>query len=166
VSFRPSSHRGGFTLIETVVAAGVSAVLMLALGSTVMIAARAVPTGGEAFIAGAQTERGIVLLQAELEAAIDFYTDSTGMYLTAADRDGDGVDEFVVYSWSGSDRMMTRAYDNGDAEPLFGPVSSVTVKPQTQDGRTESLAISIEFSSGNPSVRVLSVRMLNQPVQR
>lgn len=166
MSVRPSGHRGGFTLIETVVAAGVSAVLMLALGSTVMIAARAVPTGGESFITGAETERGIALLHAELEAAIDFYTDSAGMYLTAADRDGDGVDEFIVYTWSGSDRMMTRTYDNGDAEPLFGPLSSVTVKPESDGVRVQAVKIAMEFSDQDPLFRFATVRMLNQPVER
>lgn len=160
------SVRRAFTLIETVVATGVSAVLMLALGSTVMIAARVVPTGDEAFVSAARTERGIALLHAEVETAIDFYTDANGMYITAADRDEDGVDQFVTYTWSNPDRMMTRTYDNGDAEPLFGPLTSVTIKPAATDDQIDSVAITMVFQSATPSVRSVTIRMLNQPEER
>lgn len=166
MSIRRASGRGGFTLVETVVAAGVSAVLMLALGSTVMIAARAVPTGEEAFITAARTERGIALLQSEVETAVDFYADANGIYITSADRDSDGVEEFVTYTWSGGDRMMTRTYDNGGSEALFGPLSSVTVKPAAVDGRLDTVSIVLAFSGAVPPGRTVTVRMLNQPVER
>lgn len=152
----------GFTLLETVTAMAISSVLFLALGSTIAIAARAIPTGDEPVIAEGEISRGFAIMAADLEVATSI-TRTAGLTLEVPDRDGDGRPDTIVYDWITGDRYMTRTWNGGSTETLFGPLANGNVV-FTQSGRVyQRVLFILSFADHTPAARLLSVELLNQP---
>lgn len=152
----------GFTLIETMVATGVSAILLLALGSTVMLASRAVPTGSEPLILNDQVERAIAMLRTDVSEAIDIHTDAEKLVLAVQDRSGDGQPEFVVYERDGKGRL-TRAQNAGTPYAIATGISNAAFTLVNADGKVRSMRATIRVDGASPSVREVHVRLLNNP---
>lgn len=158
---RAASNRA-FTLIETAVAVAVSSVLLLALGSVIMIASRAVPTGDEHVAAGAVVEQTITMLRTDLETAIDIASESNAVHIGVPDRDGDGRGEAVSYSVDHRG-VLTRSINLSDPHDLCGGVKQLEYNGTTVSGRTTEARITLHFDTHKPSVRTITVRLLNAP---
>ncbi len=151
-------HRG-FTLVETVVAVGVSSILMLALGSTVMIASRAVPSGDEPLIRAAQVERAFAFIRSDLEEAVGMRLDGATLHVAVPDRDGDGVGEVITYAFD--DARLTRAHNLGPAETVLGSIKALTFEPESVGDAVHTVRLHVVMD--NPGARTLTVRLLNTP---
>ena len=151
-----------FTLIETAVAVAVSSVLLLALGSVIMIASRAVPTGTEHVIAGARIERGIAALRADLEEAIDLARESGAVHIGVPDRDGDGRGEVISYAVDHRG-VLTRSVNLGDPYDLFEGIKGIDYNQSITNGRTTEITLTLYFDAHKPPERTLTIRLLNAP---
>lgn len=159
------TRRRAFTLIETVVATGVSAVLVLSLGSTILIAARAVPTPDEPLVFNDAVARGTSVIRTDIADAIDIFTDETALLVAVPDRNGDGDPELITFSVD-ADRMVTRSQNEGIPHILFGPVSDIDFSLRTVGGTVRAVTATFDIPGASPTVRTMTVRLLNTPEER
>ena len=101
------------TLVELVTSLGIFSVLVLAMGSTILIATRAL----EISAAGAAPTQGSVAsrIAADFQTALAFTErDKAIATFTVPDRDGDGLPETLRYFWSGTPGdPITLSYNGG-----------------------------------------------------
>src|ERR1700712_5445393 len=103
----------GMTLIEMTMSLLISSVLMVALGSSVMIASRAIPSSSTPIDTASTTAEGLDRLMSELMFAktVTELT-STAVTFTVADRNADAIDETIRYAWDGiAGHPLTRQYN-------------------------------------------------------
>ncbi len=94
--------RRAFTLAEMAVALVVTAVVLLAAQSAVLLASKAVPDSDSAQVLRVRAADGMQRMLAELAVAKTLKEASErAVSFTVQDRDADGVDETITYSWSG-----------------------------------------------------------------
>jgi type II secretory pathway pseudopilin PulG len=143
---RTQRNRGGFTLLELAVGAAVMSVILLALGSVMLIAGRALPqtqsvTGAIVAAAGAADQ-----IACELRYATAINQQSaTTIEFTVADRDGDSLPETIRYDWSGTiGAPLTRQYNAGTAAPAISDVREFVLSYDTE-------VLSQEIAQGNES---------------
>jgi prepilin-type N-terminal cleavage/methylation domain-containing protein len=105
----------GFTLIEMVISLAILAVIAAALGSTLVLASRALDQDASPAAATLAARRTTDRMLAELAAATSFSErTATSVTFTMPDRDGDGIPETIRYAWSGNGGdPLTRQYNNG-----------------------------------------------------
>ncbi len=100
------------------------AVLMLAIGSAMLLAARAMPDART--VTGAIVDAGAALEQfmTELQYAVSVENSSATMIeFTVADRDGNDIPEVIRYEWSGTaGASLTRRYNGGAAVRVLDDV--------------------------------------------
>lgn len=166
ITHRPSSG-AGFTLVETIVAVATSSILLLALGSAVTVAARAVPSGNEPVVSAVEIERGLAMLLADFEEATDYdKTDGNKvLHLGVPDRNADGTDDLVQYKVDGSNRLV-RILNGGTPVPLFGNVKDFKISHTRVDAVVSWAEVQIEIVNARPTKRFLRVRLLNMPEER
>ena len=104
-----------FTIIELLVSMAITAILMLAIGSAMLVATHAMPDANrpanQIIVASEVAEQ----LAAELQYAVTF-TERTAntVEFIVADRNGDEAPEMIRYAWSGIARApLTRQYNGG-----------------------------------------------------
>ncbi len=104
-------HRGGFTLVEMVVASAISAILLMSLGGIVVLSASAVPAMNERARTRQDVAAFIADLRLELQAAgrIENVVPAA-LQFTIPDRDGDGQPETILYL-DGSGTGVSRGPD-------------------------------------------------------
>ncbi len=115
MNHRPSQLRA-FTLVEMVLAASVTGVVMAACVSLTLIAGRAVPDSKNDPVAAlSRANRAADLIADDVACATEVVAKSaTSLELTVTDRDGNGVSDRVRYAWSGVvGEPLTRAYSVG-----------------------------------------------------
>lgn len=107
--------RRGFSLIELTLCLGVMTILLGAIAGTIGLAARAVPAkatdGSATSVAGPLND---LLAEASLATQI-FAADGTSISFAVADRDKDGVEETIEYSWAGAGTPLLRKVNAGAA---------------------------------------------------
>lgn len=144
--------RAGFTLLELTVSAAVMSVILLALGSTMLIAGRALPQARSVTSSTLAAAEAADRIAAELRYATAVNRRSAPLIeFTVPDRNGDKVPETIRYEWSGAaGAPLTRQYNAG---------SSVEVLPDVRefDLSYETEAISREVPQGNESPETLLV---------
>lgn len=93
----------GFTLIELVAAMAIASVLVVAIGSSMLLATAALPRPGDAMLAAVDAGRALDAMLADLNFALTF-TERTdqAVAFTVADRNFDGQPEAIRYAWSGT----------------------------------------------------------------
>jgi hypothetical protein len=111
-------------MIELSMSLLVTSVLVVAIGSSIVLASHAIPDANEAaaktISAGGALDRLVQELRYAI--AINEYTDRAVEFVTA-DRDGDAVDEVIRYEWSGvAGDPLARTYNAGPAVPVAGDV--------------------------------------------
>jgi prepilin-type N-terminal cleavage/methylation domain-containing protein len=115
----------GFTLIESVTALSIAGILLVALGSVMSMSLRAMPRPEEdvsALAAGVQD--AAAWLGDDLAAAVSVSSISaTDLEFTVADRDNDGSEEEIHYSWDGPGEPLMRSMNDG-TEIAVGPALS------------------------------------------
>ncbi len=115
--------RAGYTLMEMVVALGVSALLLGSLASAVVVAANALPGAeGSATESVLETSGALDEVISDLERAV--YAPeraATAATVVLPDSGSDGAPELLRYAWAGSGGdPVTRVENGGDAESVLG----------------------------------------------
>lgn len=110
---RAQGRPGGFTLVELVTALAIASILFLALGNAVYIATKALPGKDDPAANSVVAARVMDQIASELEEAVHIRElTSSGVAFSVADRDGDGINERIGYSWSGNaDDPLVRTYN-------------------------------------------------------
>jgi prepilin-type N-terminal cleavage/methylation domain-containing protein len=113
-----------FTLLEIVLTMAVMGIIIVGIGSSLMIAGRAIPTARSVTgttVAAAEALDQIVM---ELQYAVSVSQRSATMIeFTVHDRNGDDIAETIRYSWSGVvGASLTRQYNGGTAENVLTDV--------------------------------------------
>jgi len=113
----------GHTLVETVAALAIVAILVLGVGSAMLVASRAVEPDTPPRATHATAEAAARVIQ-ELEFATAFAERAAhAVTFTVADRDGDDSDETIRYAWSGTTgEALTRQYNGGAAVAILDGV--------------------------------------------
>tara|TARA_R110002111_G_scaffold189528_2_gene254806 strand:- start:232 stop:1296 length:1065 start_codon:yes stop_codon:yes gene_type:complete len=125
---KPRTH-AGFTLIEMVVSLSVISIIFLAMGSVMLLAAQSIPTEDDAPALTSDALEVTRQLASELETAttIAHMTDRVIMF-KIPDRNGDGNDEMLAYSWSGTPGApLFRNYNGGTAVTVLPSVQSFSL---------------------------------------
>ncbi len=128
------SRQRAFTLIEVVLASAITAILLLAVQSVIILAAHAVP-GSQSKLT---TLTGAVETLAELDADLAFATNITSRSATAitfqvADRTGNGTPETITWSWDGT--LGGTLYRTFNSNPAVAMASNVQAFSLTYDTR-------------------------------
>lgn len=91
----------GFTLIEVVASMLILSVVMVAIGSTIVLASRAIPSGDLQQGKAIQQAKVLQRIAEDLSAATRFINHTmASVTFLVADRDDDGDPEQLTYSWS------------------------------------------------------------------
>ncbi len=156
--------RRGYTLIETVLALGVMAILAGALGSVLLIAVRAIPSGQAARGSTSPTAAAggaLDLLASELRFATAIASGTTtAIEFTTPDRDGDGSADTLRYEWGGdAGDPLTRRVNSGAASNVVPGVQAFALnytwreEMTTTKGRLNSGASTMlcSYDTGSPS---------------
>jgi len=119
-------HRA-FTLVEMVVAMALLSMIMLAIGSTVVIASFALPSSEDPFTEDNQAQTVLARIASDLsEATYVPERSPTALTLVVHDRDGDGRRERLRYAWSGvAGEPITYQYNDTDPVSLGPPVDQL-----------------------------------------
>jgi prepilin-type N-terminal cleavage/methylation domain-containing protein len=140
----------GMTLVELLVSIAVTTVLMLAIGSAMLIAAKAMPDANgpanQIIVASEVAEQ----LAAELQYATTINdSNATVIDFTVADRNADEVAETIRYQWSGTvGDPLTRQYNAGTAVAVMGSVQELNLSYDIE-------VISEEIPTENESAETL-----------
>ncbi len=119
---RRRRSRSAFTLAETLAAMGISSVLLVASGSVVVISSRSIPKPNDAAAVALTNQRAFDRLADDLHFAVSIDTVSaTSLSLRIPDRDADGSDESVAYTWSGTRGEALLRTENTDDPVEVGP---------------------------------------------
>lgn len=125
--------RRGFTLMESVVSLGVVGVIAVAIGSSMLLAARAAPRSGDydssVQSAAATAERigADLALAQSIVSYSRFHTE-----FTIADNTGDGTPETIRYEWSGSKAAPLYRTFNGATSELLASVYDFSLQLNTR----------------------------------
>src|SRR6476659_7316558 len=91
-----------FTLIEMLISLAIMTVIAAALGSTIVLASRALDQQAGPGASTVAARRATALLLGEAAGATAFSDrTATAVTFTVPDRDGDGTPETIRYAWSG-----------------------------------------------------------------
>jgi len=112
---RPAPRRG-FTLIEAVISLAILSIIVVALGSAMLIASRAVPDADSPTQRILDAGQALECVASELCYALSVAQPTeNSLEFTVPDRTGDGAPETVRYAWSGAaGDPITRTYNGGD----------------------------------------------------
>lgn len=120
--------RRGFSLIESVVAAGIVGILMLAVAGVLGLAARAMPTEDDVASRSARMSAVLSDLADDLASASAVVSVSaTAISLRVPDRDGDDVPDTLAYQLSGG--SLTRRLNARTAGIALTGVESLSFTP-------------------------------------
>lgn len=146
-------------------AVSVSGLLLLSLGSVIVLASRAVPTGRETVVTAGVVERGLDLIRADLEDAIDLATNSANFLIGVPDRNADGAEEVIRYVLDGDGNLL-RSQNGAADRPVLTGVKNLSFTAQEADQRIVSVHLDLELAEATPSLRTLRVTLLNTPPKR
>lgn len=160
---------GGFTLIESVVSLAVLSIIIVAVGSAMVIASRAIPGQNNPGDSILSASHKLDQLTSELCCAITFTQPATNvMEFTIPDRAGDGdtQPETVRYAWSGTPGdPITRQYNGGNVAVFLENVNyfhldhdtrTVTTEGQTEVEGSETLLVSHYDTGGTAGEELVS----------
>jgi len=131
---RPIPLARGFTLIELLVSSAIMSIVFLAIGSTILVASRALPNADDPTEATLAASQAVQRLDSEFRFAtqIDALS-SNAVTFTVADRNGNDTPESILYEWSGTPGdPLTRAMNGGLPEILVRGVRSLSISLDTE----------------------------------
>ena len=116
--------RRGFSLMEVVLATGILSVLLVAIGSAIVLASKALPSGQAQTDRVCRAARVAGQITDELRAAVHVTERSaSAVAFTVADRNGDGIPERIRYAWAGKGGdPLTRQYNGAAAATVLEDV--------------------------------------------
>ncbi|MGB0714662.1 MAG: type IV pilus modification PilV family protein [Phycisphaerae bacterium] len=127
---QPLTKRRGFTLAETIVSAAALTVIMAGMGSAILITNRSIPDlspQGESRLG--DTHRHAQQLLDEVRTATWVRSATTdALVFSVPDRDGDGHDERIQYSWDGKvGSALVRTYNDEESVKILPDVTHFTL---------------------------------------
>jgi hypothetical protein len=110
---------------------GITGILLAAIGSTVVIATKALPKDNDAFAAPMTAGRVVDQMAGELESALRVVEQTpTSIAFTVPPRNADAAPEKIRYSWAGpSGAPLLRQYDAGPAAAVIDAVDQFSLTP-------------------------------------
>ncbi len=146
------TRQKGLTIVELLVSIAITTVIMFAIGSSMMVATRAMPdvdTPANAVITASET---VEQLATELQYTISINNHSASMIeFTVADRDGYGAPETIRYEWSGTlGDPLTRQYNGATVVEVLDAVKEFNLSYDLE-------VISNEVMLGNESAETLLI---------
>lgn len=155
----------GYTLVEMSVALVATALLTVAMISSMVLSTR-----GLEVVAGAadhtQSAESLADFMSECRLATNIVSTATGITLTVPDRTGDGSADTIAYTWSGSPgNPLMKAVNGGAASAVLESVDSIAldykVVPENPEDPDATTAIVSEHtasgSTSNESVNSLNL---------
>lgn len=114
-------HPGGFSLVELVVATGITSILLVTMGSAIVLSSRAIPSSSTGTNTVTKAARVLELLTDELANASQFYERTPlSISFSVADQDEDIAPEKIRYAWSGTPGdPVTRQYNQDPPTTLL-----------------------------------------------
>ena len=135
----------GFTLVEMTVSLAVLSILLVAIGSAVMLAAKTLPQESDPSRETTWAVMSVEDIATELQYALAFTERSaTAVEFAVADRDSDGSRETIRYAWSGTaGDPLTREYNGASAVTVVDGVREFELL-YDKLVRTKSVPIDVE----------------------
>jgi len=166
---KTSGRQKGLTLVELLVSIAVTMVLMLAIGSTMLIATHAFPdVNGPANVIIVASEAA-EQLAAELQYAVTF-TERTAnaVEFTVADRNADEAPETIRYEWSGTaGDPLTRQYNGASIVAVLDSVQefnlSYDIETILATYYLRTVQIKIRTGNDQQSAVYTGTNVLNKP---
>ena len=123
-----------FTLVELVVTMIIAAMILAAIGSTLVLASRAIPSANSPTACTIEAGTALDQFVAELESAVYISEHSqTAIAFTVADRNADGLAERIRYAWSAAPGdPLTRQYNGGTVAAFVNKVEQFSLAPKIQ----------------------------------
>ena len=152
-----------FSLVELVVCMVIATVLLAAIGSTIVLASRAIPSANNPTACTIEASMTLDQLVAELEAAVCITEHSqAAIAFTVTDRSGDGLAERIRYAWSGTPGdPLTRQYNGGTVAALVAQVEQFSLAPEIQSITEAYPGIGVEDTFDSLLVSTVSGAGLN-----
>lgn len=120
--------RAGLTLLEMVIGMAIVSVLLVAMGSSIVMSARALPTSSGSNTAALSADAVVEQVMEELRYATKITeATATSLAFTVADRDGDTAEEQIRYSWDGTaGSPLVREYKGGSRVEVIPSVQALS----------------------------------------
>jgi prepilin-type N-terminal cleavage/methylation domain-containing protein len=156
------AHPRAFTLIELTVSLAIASILMLALGSTIALVSRALPTHPDRALQATDAWAALDRLCEELAVATLFSSSGSSFTLDVQDQTNDASVQKVVYTLDAGGEL-TR-------EDASGPVvvatnlGTLTLTPVTAAGRVLRITILWQHTQGVTEPYLRTVECLNRPL--
>jgi type II secretory pathway pseudopilin PulG len=146
------TRQKGLTIVELLVSIAITTVIMFAIGSSMMVATRAMPDRDTPANAVITTGEAVEQLAAELQYAVSIKDYSASMIeFTVADRNGYGTPETIRYEWSGTlGDPLTRQYNGATVVEVLDAVQEFNLSYDLE-------AISDEVMPENESAETLLI---------
>lgn len=165
----------GFTLIELTVALSISSILLMAVGSIIVLATKALPGPNDSNVLLLKSKPIATQIESDLQESVSINSaSSTAIEFTVNDRDGDSNPETIRYEWSGTPgAALTRQYNGGivhnvlDSVQEFGLTffistdSGVVAPPAT--GKLINVGVTLNLTANDSTRIVASTICLNRP---
>ncbi len=118
--------RGGFTLLEVSLSLVIVSVIMIAIGSSILLASKAIPSSDSPPQCTNRAASEAEYMSSELKYALTVtQRTANSITFTVPDRSGDGLAEEIRYAWSGTPGdSILRWYNGGDAAAVLEDVHS------------------------------------------
>ena len=136
MNLRPP-HPRAFSLVELIVASSIVAILLVAVQSTIMLAAHAVPAANSKATALITAAAALGQLHADAACATAFSARSaTAVTFQIPDRTGDGLPETITWAWDGTPRgTLTRQFNSNPAAPVARNVRDFSLAYDTRSAQ-------------------------------
>jgi hypothetical protein len=156
----------GYSLIEMVVSLFTVSVLSVGLSSSLYLATKGLASS-DVTRSGFESTTGLASLSADLREAktITQYT-STDITATVSDRTGDGVDDQIQYTWSGSaGAPLLRRINGGPSRVVVPSTRAIDIDSRIETKSTPSGTITsnnvVHSQTSNTSTSDLTVNTTN-----
>ncbi len=140
-----TSRFHGLTLIELIISMVVTSLIVVAMGSTLLIAGKALPNSDQPELALLEATQVTQDLVQDLQYAIDVNETGThAISFSVADRDSDEAQEWIHYQWSGTaGDPLTRQYNDGSTVSILEDVQDFSLNYTWQEN-TETITTTAE----------------------
>ena len=157
--------RGGFTLVELMVALVGASLLMIGLSSAIFIALKATDTLNTPSGASIEGNAALADLLSDIEFATSFSEKTaTATTFTVPDRNGDASPETIRYAWSGTaGDPLTRQYDGGTVANLIEDVHDFGFDYFEPNTKVEYVTVWIRVTDNTQARIETSIPVLNRP---
>ncbi len=119
-------RRRAYTLVEMVVSLGVLSLVMGSLASIMVLMSRALPSSDDPSTSVVAAERFAAQFASDVETATLFtVVTETQVSFSVPDRDNDGDEEKLSYTWGGGSAPVSRTLNSGASETLLESVGSL-----------------------------------------